>query len=336
MIHDILLEMAGEQKGLQTQELEDAKAKYFAIPINFYQPDEIISRDLYVFYQGQHFLYRPKNLIWNIEDFKRLQEFEVKSLFIRCEDAKEHHQFLETNLSKILDEPKIPGEEKAQILFETSTFVIEDIFSRPSSSENVKRSVGLVKNSLEYLRDRENFFEFMRFASEDFNEYTHAMQVAAYAITLARQCGMKSFNDLSAIGIGSLLHDFGKVKIDKNILNKPGPLTEEERREVQKHPEYGYEILHRQRSIPEMAEVIVLQHHERPQGTGYPYRLGADMMFSAKILSLVDCFDSLTSNRPYKAKMKGIEAIEYMQNEIASDYDQNLMIHFVRMLGRKS
>lgn len=327
---------------LETTELgglgdsETEQAGYYSIPVNIYQTDEIIDRDLFLLYQGQYILFRPKNLIWNKEDGNRLSDFGVKNLFIRCESRHEHHQFLESNLAKILDAPLIEKAAKAQIIYDTSTSILGEIFERPNSSENVKRSVSFVKNSIDYLKDKDNFFYLMKMASANFNEYTHAVQVSAYAITLAQHTGMKTFNELSAIGIGSLLHDVGKVKIDRRILEKPGHLDESERREVQKHPEYGYEILHRQRSVPEMAEMIVLQHHERPDGKGYPYRLGSDMAYSAKIVALVDCFDLITSNRPYQPRMKPLDAIEYMRTEVRDDFDQNLLNEFIKVLGTKN
>lgn len=324
----------GEKTGLGVL-ASDNETKFFQIPAKIYRPDEIIERDLFLLYQGQYILYRPKNLIWKAEDADHLSRFDVDYLYIECANSEEHYQFLEGNLTRILDEPGIDRKQKSQVLYETSSSVIEEVFSRPGSPENVRRSVSLVKNSVEFLRDQENFIELMRLASTDFNEYTHAIQTSAYAIAFAKHLGMTSFNDLSAIGIGSLLHDIGKSKIDPRLLSKKGRLTSEERREVQKHAEYGYEILSRQRSIPELSEQIVLQHHERPNGGGYPYQMGSDMLQSAKIVSISDCFDSLTSDRPWSARLKPSQAVEFMFKESKGDFDQNLMKEFVKVLAFK-
>jgi putative nucleotidyltransferase with HDIG domain len=312
------------------------KEEYYQIPVNLYQPDELIHQDLFLLYQGNYILYRPKNLRWNDTDLSQLEKFGVRSLYIRCKTKEEANHFLECNLSRILQEPKITHSEKAQIVFDTSNAIIEDIFRKPNSPEKVKRSVEFVRNSLDYLREHENFVELMRMASQDFNEYTHAIQTSAYAVSLARAMGMKSFNELAAIGIGSILHDIGKVKIDIRILDKGDSLNDDEKTEVQRHPEYGYELLRKQRSIPEEAEVIVLQHHERPTGGGYPYGLREDIHLGSKIVSLVDCFDSLTSNRPYKKKLSGVNALKLMRTELKNEYDQKLLIEFIKILGVKA
>lgn len=289
-----------------------------------------------MFYQGQHILFRPKNLVWTQEDSQRLKEFEVDQLFIECQDSSEHYLFLENNLSKILDEEDIAREQKTQIIFDTSQALISEIFDRPSSPENVRRSVSFVKNSVEFLKEKDNFMDLMKMASTDFSEYTHSLQVSAYAIALAQEVGLKNFNDLSAIGVGSILHDIGKTKIDRKILDKPGDLNEDERRVVEKHPEYGYEILQKQRTVPEAAEMIVLQHHERPHGHGYPYRLGGEILQAAKIVAVADCFDSLTSDRPFKKRLKPLEALKYMTTELKDEYDQSLIVPFIQVLGVKT
>lgn len=316
-------------------ETEGEQVQYFQVPISLYQPNEIIGEDLYLFYQGQYILFRPKNLLWKSVDAVKLEEFGVKHLYIQCQSAAEYQEFLENNLTQILEKPQIPKEEKAELLYAASNSILGSVFERPSSPANVRRSISFVKNSIDYLKDKDHFYELMSIASADFSEYTHALHVSAYAITLAKEVGIKSFNDISAIGVGALLHDIGKTKIDPKILEKENPLDESERREIERHPEYGYEIVRRQRTIPEKSEVIILQHHERPGGKGYPFRLDGDIAFSTKIVSLCDCFDILTSNRNYKKMMKPMEALNHLKNDLKDDYDQNLLYHFIKILGMK-
>lgn len=308
---------------------------YFRVPVNLYHEGDLIEEDLYILYQGQYVLYRLKNLPWKREDGKHLEDFGIQDLYIKCQRQGEHARFLEAHLSRILDQPKIPITEKAQILYTAASSIVEDIFTSPLSSESLRRSVGTVKHSIDYLsKDRGHFFELMSLASRDFSEYTHALHTATYAITLARQMGLKIFNQISALGIASLLHDVGKVKIDPVLLGKVEPLTESERREVERHPEYGYELVHSLGGIPELSEQIILQHHERPNGKGYPRKTAEDLHLFVRIVSLVDCFDSLTSERPYQKSVTPLEAIELMRGELKEEYDQNLLVEFIKMLKR--
>lgn len=314
----------------------DSSFKFYRVPSNLYQPGDLIEEDLYFLYQGNHILYRLKNLPWKVEDRKKLEEFGVTDLYIRCNNEKSHHYFLENHLNRILDEPNISSKDKAQILYSTSISVVEDCFLKADSSENLKRSMSSVKNSIDFLsKDKNHFFELMSLAQKDFSEYTHALQVSAYAITLAKHIGIKTYNHISALGIASILHDIGKVKIDNRLLNKAGELTATERSIVEKHPELGYEIVHRMGTIPELSEQIILQHHERPDGSGYPKRLkDSEINVMAKIVSLVDCFDALTSDRNYRQASSPLEAVEQMRGELKDEYDQKLLVEFIRMLKK--
>ena len=132
----------------------------------------------------------------------------------------------------------------------------------------------------------------------------HSKRVSEYTLLIAKQFGVPG-NELMDIERGSLLHDTGKIGISDNILLKPGKLTEEEWVQMRKHPEIGYNIL-KGIDFLEGAAQLVLQHHEKFDGTGYPQRLKEDeILLGARIFAVVDTFDAMTSNRPYR------EALSY-------------------------
>jgi len=311
----------------------ESGAQYYQVPSNLYQPGEKIEADLFLYYQGQYLLFRPKNFFWKKEDVTKLEGFGVKSLYIKCKNETEHHEFLESSLTRIIRESRVSDQEKSKILYEASSTILEAIHKNPESSDNVRRSIKVVESSIDYLALRQNFFELMKIATSDFSEYTHAIHTAAYSITLAREVGIKGYDELSAVGIGSVLHDIGKAKIDKKILKKRGSLDDDERKEIEKHPMYGYEIVRKQSTLPELAEKIILMHHERPNGQGYPYRLSGDYLALAKIVSISDCFDSLTSHRSYQSAHSPMDAVRLMQTKLVDEYDQNLLNSFIRMLA---
>lgn len=308
---------------------------FFKVPASLYRPGEIIEEDLYFLYQGQYVLYRLKNLIWKEEDDKRLKEFKLEDLYMKFSGKQDYAQFIETHLSKVLDDRRIPEKKKAELLYSTSTTLVQDLFSASGSSENFKRSLKTVKNTIHFLgKEKENFFHLMGMATKDFSEYSHAVHTAAYAIALAGQLGIKAFNQISALGTAAMLHDIGKTKIDRHIVNKKGPLDEAERIEIEKHPVYSFEIVKSSRSVPDLSETVILQHHERPNGRGYPYHLKDEIHLFSKILSIADCFDSLTSDRNHQASIKPLEAIERMRTDLKDEYDQKLLVEFIRMLKR--
>jgi putative nucleotidyltransferase with HDIG domain len=142
--------------------------------------------------------------------------------------------------------------------------------------------------------------------------YTHSLNVSIYACQLAIENGLPLKN-IEEIGLGALLHDIGKMNIPPEILNKPGKLTEDEFELIKSHCEFGFETLRKIHEIPVPVSHCAFQHHERIDGLGYPRGLVEDQIHRyAKILSVADVFDAVTSPRIYRSAMlphKGLELL---------------------------
>lgn len=135
-------------------------------------------------------------------------------------------------------------------------------------------------------------------ASDPFT-HGHSHRVSRYALRIAREMGMTS-KDLETLEYAALLHDIGKIAIQNDVLLKVGPLTDEEWKALRSHPDIGADIVEQLKFLREAVEVI-RHHHERPDGSGYPLGLRGDQIPAmAKILNVVDAFDAMTSDRPYR------------------------------------
>lgn len=164
---------------------------------------------------------------------------------------------------------------------------------------------------------------------KDQTTYGHVRRVRAYALGLARLCGITDDKVLMAIETGALLHDIGKLAVDDCILNKPARLNEQELDQMKVHSAAGDEIL-RQIQFPFPVAELVRDHHERYDGTGYPDGLrGNQIPLGARILVIADTFDAIRSNRPYKREHTVQETIEIMQAESGRIYDPHLLQIFV-------
>jgi len=149
----------------------------------------------------------------------------------------------------------------------------------------------------------------------------HIRRVQVYATELAQRLGVEDERQLKAIEAAALLHDMGKLAIPEHILNKPGKLTVGEFENMKRHSDIGADLLS---SIPFPYPVvpIVRHHHENWDGTGYPNRIaGADIPLGARILSVVDCFDALTSDRPYRPRLTTEEAFVILNERRGTMYD---------------
>ncbi|MCM8766468.1 MAG: CHASE2 domain-containing protein [Candidatus Omnitrophica bacterium] len=160
---------------------------------------------------------------------------------------------------------------------------------------------------------------------------THIQRVSEYAYLIAEKLGFKK-TESTLIKNAIPLHDIGKIAIPDNILLKPGALTDEERKIIEKHPIIGAKMLEGSKSIIlKAAEVIALSHHERYDGTGYPYGLsGNEIPIYGRIAALSDVFDALTSNRIYKSSVSLERAFEIINQEKGKAFDPKLVEIFTK------
>jgi HD-GYP domain-containing protein (c-di-GMP phosphodiesterase class II) len=144
-----------------------------------------------------------------------------------------------------------------------------------------------------------------------------------------------SQEELQDLAVGTLLHDIGKSEIPKEILNKTGPLTHDEMEVMKSHVERGEKILSEKDGMTAARMLPVLLHHERINGTGYPRRLNAEQIHvHGKIAAIADCFDAMTTNRPYMRAKTAFEAIELMKGKLQGSFDEALLESFIMLLGK--
>jgi HD-GYP domain-containing protein (c-di-GMP phosphodiesterase class II) len=160
----------------------------------------------------------------------------------------------------------------------------------------------------------------------------HSVAVCALMVALGRELGMDEAECRNA-GTAGLLHDVGKALMPLDILNKPGKLTDDEFTVMKSHPVRGHELLQEARGAEAGAMDVCLHHHERMDGTGYPHRLPTDQISRlARMGSICDVYDAITSNRPYKSGWDPADSIGKMASW-KGHFDTTIFATFVRSVG---
>ena len=163
---------------------------------------------------------------------------------------------------------------------------------------------------------------------KDINTGVHSTRLAEWALRVARKMDMPE-ERLYQVEVAALLHDIGKIGVPDAILKKPGPLTPEERALINRHPEYSWSIL---RLFPglEEASLYALHHHESVDGTGYPAGLkGNDIPMVSRIISVIDAFDAMVSNRCYRQGLPHSEAIARLLRSSGTQFDADILQAFI-------
>jgi len=161
--------------------------------------------------------------------------------------------------------------------------------------------------------------------------HDHTRRVQENSVRLARRLGVHEDAEIQAIRAAALLHDVGKIGVPEHILNKPGRLTPPEYEIMKRHAPMGAEILS-VIGFPYPVVPIVRHHHENWDGTGYPDSIANEAIpIGARILSVIDCFDALTSDRPYRPRMEDPQALQILRDRAGTMYDPRVVAEFFAM-----
>ena len=235
---------------------------------------------------------------------------EVVPLRLEMKQVVQTRQLARTNISRVLDEARLGKTLDTQETKGAVTQMVSAVTANPNSM------LWLANLRLKHERTA-----------------SHCLNSAILCIAFGKHIGL-SEAELNMLGQGAMLHDIGKVRIPPNILDKAGALTESEIQQVRKHPQDGEAVLKLTRQLPEEVLKIVRHHHERVDGKGYPDGLAGDQVpLGARIVGMVDAYDSLTADTPYHAALTPADALAVLRTEGPDAYGKDLVQEFIRCLG---
>lgn len=295
------------------------------------------------------FLYAIEGIIDNQEEIDRIisEGFLETYIDTKTDSGREGESLtekIEREIPEIRREykdeipPTVPLEKElpaARSLYDDSVrFARNTILSlrsgEPLPLEQGGKIVDEILNSI--TRNYNALLGLIKLRSRDEYTYMHCINVCVLASLLAVQTGLDK-ESTKKIGIAGLFHDIGKASIPDAILNKTNKLTDKEFEVIKKHPELGVKYLNRT-DLPEEIHSGILDHHEKINGTGYPRGLkGDEISQTARIISIVDVYDALTSRRVYKDPMLPHQALSLMYSMRGEEFDETILEHFIRSQG---
>jgi HD-GYP domain-containing protein (c-di-GMP phosphodiesterase class II) len=247
-------------------------------------------------------------------------------------------QDMDAYQSYLLEHTKKSSDVKARVSFvrENSKLIVESLAQNPRSEQlmkDTKQSVTDLTSTI--MENPTTFYSLMKINNYDYYTFTHSVNVATLSLALAIAAGMTAKADLADLGLGSLLHDLGKSRVESKLINKPGKLTDTEYVKVQNHVILGYEMLQGNKSIPERALYPLLQHHEKLTGTGYPNKLPAEKIhIFGRIASIIDIYDALTTERVYKKAFRPFDALALI-TKTEGEFDKDLVTTFIKLIHKQ-
>ncbi|MCJ7581997.1 MAG: HD-GYP domain-containing protein [Candidatus Aminicenantes bacterium] len=266
--------------------------------------------------------------------FEVFQE-QIKTQRMEHVFLEKHHPF-----ERMSDLDEKDAKKLAKKVFFKSIAHLREVFEREKEQKRVhlKTTRRLMQSIVNLIIQDETFMVGLS-NIKNYDEYTlnHSINVCILSLCLGRRLGLDK-HELMELGISSFFHDIGKLDIPKDILNKPGSLTEEERKIIERHPHLGAEILVRLKELSDLpirALYVALEHHLKSDLSGYPkYWKKKSINLYSQIVEICDFFDAVTTDRPYRKRaFTRHEALSMMLEKSGEEFNPNLLKIFTNMVG---
>jgi HD-GYP domain-containing protein (c-di-GMP phosphodiesterase class II) len=304
---------------------------YLPIAVGTLAPSENLNFDLFLRSEsGQSTLFRGKNFELEYADLKRLSESSISTLYIRVAD---HEQYCEYLRDEVLASGDLQPEQRLQVLTAVNRSVFESAFSNVNMQRYMEFADSVGRELAETVASIDvSLSGLLKLLTHDYYTYTHVANVTTYSLALARGIGINDLAELKEIATGALLHDFGKRHIPKFVLNCTAKLDEDSWRLMWQHPTHGFRDLSTREDVTWPQLMMTYQHHERPDGRGYPVGVGGEEIHLwARICKIADVFDALTSERPYRKPDPIFRVFEMMESRAGTEFDGELIQCFQAM-----
>ncbi|RZA07312.1 MAG: HD-GYP domain-containing protein [Proteobacteria bacterium] len=312
------------------------KEPYVGLRLHLIRPDSIPGVSFYVKRGKRYRIFRDQRESFSAFEIQSLLDSGIDRIYLDRHDSLIIRQYLETFLGQSTPQQYVSMEAQVGLMRSAAVRLTEELFQDPSP-ENIRKGMKAVTGFVNVLvRDPKAFYHLIRLSSHDHYTYQHSVGVGLNAIALGKRLKLASDQDLVDLGIAGLLHDIGKTKVAPEIINKPGPLDKDEWDEMRQHSTWGYEILKDNRDVSQRAKLAVLHHHEENSGGGYPHGL-TDNQISvfAKIVTIADIFNALTTDRTYSKAKTPFESFKLIQTAMMHKVDKQLFAELVMVYGGK-
>jgi HD-GYP domain-containing protein (c-di-GMP phosphodiesterase class II) len=315
------------------QAMETSKAELEAFDPRLLSDGARTDFDIYLKVGGLTVLYAAAPYVWSLAEINRLQVEGHRKLFYRKDDAKRAIvQFKMVNLRPI--NKSLPPVERICQVTDLAAEFTRVLFNHELTPSAVEKATVIADALRECVEEDPGCVHVLnRLAEHDLYSYMHGARVAAYSLAIAIHQGETKTARLIQIALGALLHDVGNSKVDQKLLHKDGPLSPTEWSQVHQHPELGHAEVARV-VLTAVPREIVLRHHEREDGSGYPHQLRSDeLIHEVKIAAFADVFDALTSDRPHRKARTNYQALEFIKFSMIRGLHHDSYRSMVELLG---
>jgi len=311
-------------------------ADFFPIPI-----DAILSEglgfDLYLVYEGSKVvLYRRSGASYNMGDCEELREKGITHFHIPKVQHQEFQRAVCAQACDVFEDRSLGREERVRVVRDSCGKVIEH-FMATGSVDGIGDTLGVMAGKFgEWCSsDLAEFSYLLEMSERELVMPMHMVNVGVGCTLLAAELLGSGHEAVRTLSLGGLIHDVGKRGIADEVLRREGKLTDDEWALIRQHPEAGASILRAQEGMSPLVLDMMLNHHERLDGRGYPRGIGAEKIsIPARICSIVDVYNALATPRAFRAPIPPRAVLEMMREEVGSAFDEKVFEAWERVVER--
>jgi HD-GYP domain-containing protein (c-di-GMP phosphodiesterase class II) len=316
--------------------LDIAGAKYIGVPLPSLRIDTSPPFNLY-FRPGPNqplVLYCERHVHFTEKAHRVLTENRIDTLYVSQGQYEEYKRYLADHLQDALVDGRISLGSKAEILHLAAVGAVDHVLDEPDQ-ESVREGRQIVRQAVDFITRRDVLLQDVLHAiSGTYYLSAHSVNTMAYAVALAMRCGFRDGGSLREMASGALLHDIGMGHLDPAIHDVQAKLSPDQWIQVKQHPVVGHDTLEKTGALGEIALDIILHHHEKSNGAGYPHGLGGDEISPlVRIVSIADVFDALTTERTHRPAYSTFNALILMRDELRDSFDPDFLRAFIEMMG---
>ena len=295
---------------------------------------EILPCDLYIWRGPRPVLYAMRG-----GDLRKVTARAQRgmSFLVREIDSDLLRGALAASLPRVMANGRVTPLERSKTAYSIAAKVLMPIFAREHALDHdglllTHQAIDAITASL--IVDEEMVWAMVATMQKHMATHTHAINTAVYGIVLARFIRFGSPDQIRDVARGGLLHDIGKNRVPRGILDKPAPLDSAEWQIMRSHAKSGHDMVVRALGYPPSYAHIIAEHHERCDGSGYPAgRQSGGIALDSQLVSIVDAFDALTTRRVYKTPVSPFDALHLMRVAMRGQFNDEMMRDFIKLLG---
>jgi HD-GYP domain-containing protein (c-di-GMP phosphodiesterase class II) len=234
---------------------------------------------------------------------------------------------MEASAERLLKSDILNAKAKGKMIYQTSINFVDDMFNNPEKTTDLGRTKRLIENLILFLSENPDAISSLESVmTHNYHTFVHSLQVASLTLLMHSEAYTLSHDEMLDVGTGAILHDFGKIFVPQEILNKCGRLTDGEIEILKRHPEEGYLFLRDKGVLSPVSLTIIRLHHERCNGSGYPLGLESrDIPRSAQVTGMADVYCTLTTDNNGNKTMPPHIAVQLMRNQMGELFAPHLI-----------